>query len=160
MSDRDNLLKIMRGFQTAMLVSHGVDGSLRGRPMAVAEVKEDGDIIFATNLKSLKVSEIENVSNVAVTFQQGSQYAAISGMARVTQDQTLIDRLWSETWRVWFPEGKDDPNLCLLTIDAHTGEFWDNAGLQGLEFVFESLKAVIQGTTPSNDSDQHAKTTL
>ena len=143
-----------------MLVSRTRDGSFHVRPMAVAEIKSDGDTIFATNIESPKIAEIENDSNVLLTFQDGSKFASIVGRARVLRDQAEIDRLWSETWRVWFPKGRTDPALCLLTIDAHAGEYWDNEGLKGLKYVLESIKAVATGTTPQNDTNQHAKVSL
>lgn len=140
MSDRENFFGVIRNFQSAMLVSRRTGGSLHVRPMAVAEIKEDGDTIFATNIASPKIAEIANDPNVLLTFQDGSKFASLIGRARFLRDQAEIDRLWSETWRVWFPKGNDDPALCLLTIDAQAGWYWDNAGLKGLKYVLESIK--------------------
>ena len=128
--------------------------------MAVAEIKEDGRIYFATSLDSPKIVEIESDPNVVVTFQYGSQFASLAGSARILREQGLIERLWSETWRVWFPEGQSDPNLCLITVDSEVGEDWDKAGLQGLKYVFESVKAIAKGTSPPADAKQHAKVSL
>ncbi len=86
----------------------------------------------------------------------------MNGTATVLRDKSLIDQLWSETWRLWFPMGKDDPTLCLLRVDAQSGEYWDRAGSNRLKYLFEGLKAVMQGTTPDVDEDpeQHAKVRL
>ena len=61
---------------------------------------------------------------------------------------------------MWFPQGKSDPNLCFIAVDSEVGEFWDNAGLQGLKYVFESVKAIAKGTSPPADAKQHAKVSL
>jgi len=44
---------------------------------------------------------------------------------------------------VWFPEGKNDPNLCILRIDAREGEFWDNSGAKGMKMLYEAAKAFV-----------------
>ncbi len=72
----------------------------------------------------------------------------------------MIDRLWSEPWRVWFPDGKDDPNLVLLKVEPTGGEYWDNSGLEGMKYVFEGLKAVLKGERPETDATQHAKVAM
>jgi general stress protein 26 len=36
--------------------------------------------------------------------------------------------------RAYFPNGKDDPELVLLQVQAEEGEYWDNQGAQGLKY--------------------------
>jgi hypothetical protein len=72
----------------------------------------------------------------------------------------LIDELWSEAWKVWFPGGKEDPNLCVLAIAPSSAEYWDNGGVEGFKYLYEGLKAVLQKRTPETDDTQHAKVML
>ncbi len=160
MSERENLFNVIRDFKTAMMVSLKTSNAMHVRPMAVAEIDSNGGLYFATRLKSPKVSEIELHPSVLVTFQDGQKFAALEGRATISQDKALIDRLWSETWLTWFPDGKNDPSLCLIKVDPVSGEYWDNAGLRGLKYVFESVKAIATGTTPSSTSDQHGNVSL
>ena len=74
--------------------------------------------------------------------------------------RALIERLWSEAWRVWFPGGKDDPSLCLIRVEAREAEYWDNAGTQGIKYVLEAVKAYAKGETPAVDNKQNAKVGL
>jgi general stress protein 26 len=159
-STQDHLYDLLEGFDTAMLVTTQADGSFRGRPMAVAALKKDADTYFATSLESPKIAEIEAYPDVIVTFQSSSQFAVVKGTASVVRDRAMIDTLWSEAWRLWFPAGKDDPSLCLLKVDAREAEYWDNSGAQGLKFLFEGVKALVQRKRPSNDLKQNAKVTL
>lgn len=76
------------------------------------------------------------------------------------RDRALIDRLWQEDWRLWFPEGKDDPSLCLLKVSAERGEYWDNSGVEGFRFLFEGMKAILQGRTAQKDAGENAKVDL
>lgn len=81
----------------------------------------------------------------------------MSGELSVVQDRLLIELMWKEMWKVWFPEGKTDPNLALLKFTANEGEFWDNTGIKGLKFIYSAAKAYIEGKKPEMDSDQHGK---
>lgn len=157
---RERLYELLKGFSTAMLVTRAPDGMLHARPLAVAHLEPDADAYFSTSIASPKVAEIEADSRVVVTFQNASQFAAIQGRASVVRDRTLIDSLWSDSWRVWFPAGKDDPDLCLLKIDAEFAEYWDNSGFQGIKFAFQSMKAMVTGRQPQKDDRQSAKVNL
>jgi general stress protein 26 len=160
MDNQQNLYDLASSFRNAMLVTRGLDGSLHARPMAVAELEPDADAYFSTSLESPKIAEIEANPEVLVTFQSRAEFATIQGRATVVRDPAQIDRLWSEDWRVWFPKGKDDPNLCLLKISADRGEYWDTSGLEGLKFAFESVKARLAGRTPQKSEVQNAKVEL
>jgi general stress protein 26 len=153
----DRLYDIIKDFDNAMLVTRLADGHSHARPMAVAEIRPDGDIFFTTDIQSPKVAEIARDPEVVVSFQSGSQFAAIAGRAEVVKDPALIERLWSDAWKVWFPGGKDDPSLCLIRVDGREGEYWDNAGAQGIKRAFQSAKAYMQGRTPRIDEKQNAK---
>lgn len=156
-----HLLNLVRDFDTAMVVTRGDGGMLRGRPMAVAAVGDNGELFFSTGLDTAKTKEVEADPHVAIVFQGKVRWASLSGKARIVRDRELIHKLWTEAWKVWFPEGKDDPNICLLTIDAVEGEYWDQAGTRGVRSALEAAKAYIKGTTPKEGGqDQHAKTTL
>jgi general stress protein 26 len=157
---QERLYDVIKDFDNAVLVTSASNGRCHARPMAVAEIREDGDIFFATSTDSPKIAEIAANPDVVVTFQGGKQFAAVSGRAEVVKDRNLIDHLWSEAWKVWFPEGKDDPTLCLIRVDGREGEYWDNAGMQGMKYAFEAAKAYVQGRTPAMDAKQNAKVRL
>ena len=79
------------------------------------------------------------------------------GISRILSDRALVDRLWSATWKVWFPDGKADPELCLLEVSPTAAEYWDQKGGKGLAYLFEAAKAYVQGGTPETNDEQHAK---
>jgi general stress protein 26 len=152
-----HLYELIKDFDEAMLVTRTGNGALHARPMAVAELKPDADAYFATSIDSPKIVEIEAEPQALITFQDSSRFASINGKAVVVRDRAKIDALWSEAWRMWFPKGKDDPTLCLLKIEAISGEYWDNSGAKGLRYAFEGVKALLQGDRPAIDERQHAK---
>jgi general stress protein 26 len=158
---QQHLYDLLKDFSTAMLVSHDAGGRMHARPMAIADLRPDADAYFATSITTPKVQEVQNAPDVLVTFQSATQFASVIGTATIVKDRQLIERLWSEEWRVWFPEGKDAPDLVLIRVEAREGEFWDNSGLHGLKYVFEGVKAVIKGEKLANDKGgAHAKIRL
>ena len=68
--------------------------------------------------------------------------------------------VWSETWRVWFPEGKSDPQICFVFIAPLSGEYWDQSDVKGLKFLFDVASALVQGEKPQPDHNQNAKVAL
>jgi len=153
-----HLYELLKEFSNAMLVSRDPEGQMRARPMAIADLRPDADAYFATSIAAPKVEEVRNAPDVLVSFQSATQFASVRGKATIVRDRQLIDRLWSEEWRVWFPEGKDAPDLCLIKVDAREGEYWDNSGAHGLKYVFEGLKAILKGEKLANDKGgAHAK---
>lgn len=156
--DKKHLEELLKHFHTAMLVTHTEGAGLRARPLALAAVHGEGVLYFATSGASPKVAEIERTPEVAVTLQDSRRYVSIGGTARLTRDRALIDRLWSEAWKLWFPKGKDDPEICIVEVTPHEAEYWDQSGLAGVKFVLEAAKAYASGTKPkASDSGNHAK---
>lgn len=158
---REHLLSLLREFRTAMLVTHAEDGDLRSRPLEVAEVREDATLVFATGLDTPKVAELEDDARVNVVLQDGKRFLSLSGRARLVRERGMIERLWSEPWRVWFPGGKDDPSLVLLEVRPSAAEYWDRSGFKGLKYAFQAARAVARGERPRVDDErQNAKVHL
>jgi general stress protein 26 len=156
-----HLNDLLKNFSTAMMITRSGGRSVHGRPMSVADIGEDGTLYFATSLDSGKLRDIELDPDVTLIFQGGSVYISLQGTAHLSTDPDLIGRLWSEGWRVWFPEGKNDPSLVILTIEPQDAEYWDNSGSKGIGFAMTALKAYITGVRPNEpDAAQHAKVTM
>jgi general stress protein 26 len=156
------LRELLDEFGVGMLVTRTADGSLRARPMALAEAEPDGTLWFATDRHSGKVDELERDGHVAVTMQSKTRFVSLSGTARAVDDRARLSRLWKAEWKVWFPGGKDDPNITLLRVDGTAGEYWDNSGASGLKYLIEAGKAMLSGERPDvgDDPKVHAKVKL
>jgi general stress protein 26 len=157
MDDGAHLYELLKDFDTAMLITRAGDGHLHARPMAIAELRADADAYFVTNIESPKIAEIDADADVLLTFHSARQYAAVYGRVNIVQDRQLIERLWMEAWKVWFPRGKADPSIALLRFDAERGEFWDNAGTGGIQYAFAVARAYVRGETPQTDPERHGR---
>ncbi len=145
------LLAIMKGHSDVMFFNHDAEGTLCGRPMAVAHLDEDGTTYFATGIESEKVADLRMDPEVTLSMQGGREYAIVTGEARISQDRALIDQLWTEAWKLWFPDGKDDPSIAIIIVQPEQGTYWDNSKTQGLSFLLRAAKAALTGKEVERD---------
>jgi len=156
---REHWLKLIRQFNTVMMVTHAEDDRLRARPMGIAQVEDGGRLWFITAMETAKTHEIEEDTRVQIVCQDDySLYLSVGGRAALVEDdRAKIHEVWKESYKVWFPEGKDDPNLILIAFYPEEVEYWDNEGWNKIEYAMETAKAYLTGTTPdAEDDDQHA----
>jgi general stress protein 26 len=95
--------------------------------------------------------------NLSFADESKKVYVSLSGTATVTKDQALIEALWEEPYRAWFPGGKDDPNVAVLRVTVDHGEYWDSPS-SPVAHAFGLVKAVITGERA--DPGDHEKVNL
>lgn len=155
----NNLHDVVKDFDEAMLVTYSARG-IHARPMAIAGLDESMTAYLLTDMNSIKVEEIRANPHALLTFQSAKKFATVSGKLTIDDDHALIEELWKEIWKVWFPIGKSDPNIALLKFTPSEGEFWDNAGMQGLKYVYAAAKAYVAGERSKPDAEQHSKVNM
>lgn len=124
----EKLFKLIGGIEYAMLVTECEDGSLRSRPMSAKTTDADQCIWFLTSKDSAKILEIKNERQVNVSFARPSEktFVSVSGVATVTDDRAKIDEVWTSDAALWFPDGKDDPDLTLIKVEPTDAEYWSS----------------------------------
>ena len=100
---------------------------------------------LATAADSPKVAEIALNPRVNVAYASTSKntYVSVSGRARIVDDREKIEALWSPAMKLFFPGGKDDPNLRLIQVRAETAEYWEGPGTllgKALSFVLSAVQ--------------------
>ena len=156
----DKLRELLQDFDAAMLVTRNSAGQLRSRPMAVADIGPGGTMWFVTERHSGKMEEIARDAHVNVAMQSSMKFVSISGRAMPVDDRAKVAELWNESWKTWFPGGRDDSGLILLKVDGETGEYWDNSGTSGVKYIIEAGKAYLSGEKPrevESDPKVHGK---
>lgn len=155
-STKEHLKELLASFDTAMLITR--DGEQEhARPMALAGVDGANVLWFVTSQWSPKVGEIQQDRRVSATFQSSKRFVALSGTAQLVKDRAKIEALWKAEWKVWFPDGKDDPKISLIRVNVTDAEFWDNAGTNGIKYAFEAAKAVLKGEEPKPVPGVHGR---
>lgn len=148
------LREMIKDVEVAMLTTRQADGKLVSRPLGTQDVEFDGDLWFATGADSEKVREIQADPRVNVAYGSRGRntYVSVSGTASIVRDQAKIDELWSPAMKIFFPGGKDDPNLVLIRVQAESAEYWDGPGTvlgKALYFLMAAMKE-----DPGTMSDQ------
>ena len=158
-----HFFELLHEFDTATLVTRARStGELHGRPMAVAEVDDDGSLWFITNVDSTKVLEVRDDSRAMVSLQSPKQFVTMNGHLELVADRAKVDEVWKEPYRVWF-DGQNDPELVLLKFTPFDGEYWDNAGARGMKYAFEAAKAYLKGQKlepKADDAEVHGRVVL
>jgi len=141
----EKIRELTEGIDFCMLTT--VDGDhLRSRPMSTQQFDFDGDLWFFTDDNTHKIDEIERDNRVCVAYSkpEDNVYLSVSGRAEVVKDRTKIEELWSPILKAWFPEGIDDPTLCLLKIPVEQAEYWDAPSSKIVQ-LFGMVKAIATG---------------
>jgi general stress protein 26 len=156
----ERVWELVEKIGVCMLTTQSGD-SLHARPIearADASDKAAGLIYVVTDMRSPKADEIAARPAVVLTFvdQSENAYLSITGRAKVLRDMAKTRELWRKTDAMWW-SGYDDPNVCLLRIDAMTAELWDGPASKAV-FVWEFLKARVTGAEP--ELGQNRKVTV
>lgn len=154
----EKLNELIKDVQVAMLTT--IDkGVLRSRPMQTQEFEFDGDLWFFSSTDTHKTDEIEKDRRVNVSYAapNSNTYVSVSGTAEIVQDKAKIEEFWNPIYKAWFPEGLDDPTLCLLKIEVEQAEYWDSSS-STLVQVAGFVKALVTGQRA--DVGDHGKVNL
>jgi general stress protein 26 len=131
MSNAESISKvtdIINDSHIGMFTTINEEGALVSRPLAVQEVKDDGDMWFFTSANSSQVAHIRANSRVNVSFGQRTEWVSVAGTAEVVTDRQLIHDKWNQVVEAWFPDGPDTPEVVLLHVDSDSAEYWTSPG--------------------------------
>lgn len=147
---------LLKQFNNAILITHAPGGNLRARPMAIAHLDDACQLWFLSPRESAKIHEIEDNTKVHIVCQnENSSYVSMSGRASLVDDRAQVKTIWKEPFRVWFPNGPEDPNCVLIAVKPEEGEYWDNSGMNKVKYLYEAAKAYLSGETPHIDKEIH-----
>jgi general stress protein 26 len=100
------------------------------RPLQTLEFDAGGELVFFTAADSRKIDELQANPDVNIAYANpGKQvYVSVRGTAHIDRDRATIDALWSPVQKIFFPQGKDDPNLVVLRVRVRDAAYWEPAG--------------------------------
>lgn len=141
----EKIKELTEGIDFCMLTTND-GGVLRSRPMSTQQTDFDGDLWFFTSEDTHKVEEIEKDDRVAVAYSNPGKntFVSISGKGSISKDKAKMEELWSPVLKAWFPEGLNDPKLCLLKVESDQAEYWEGSS-STLVQLFGMVKAIATG---------------
>lgn len=126
--------------RTLFLGLDGVDDG-HAQPMTALRDKDaDGGPIwfFTTRDNGLVQAMREGHRAMAHFASKGHDlWATLHGNLVLDNDRTAIDRLWNPFVAAWYEDGKDDPRLQLIRLDAERAQIWlnENSLLAGVKLL-------------------------
>src|SRR6185295_14215623 len=148
--DLQKLRDMVKDIDFCMLTTVDEYGDLHSRPMSAnGEIDPNGSLWFFTGASSHKVSEVAKLPKVSISFAEpkSQRYISITGVAQVVRDRKRIEELWKPEFKMWFPEGKDDPEIALLRIDLVKAEYWDSPS-STVGYVLSFVSSLVTGKQP------------
>jgi general stress protein 26 len=148
--DLEKLRQLVKDIDFCMLTTIDENGDLHSRPMSAnGDIDHTGNLWFFTGVSSHKVSEVKSTPKVNVSFAdpQNQNYVSITGAAELVRDRKKIDELWKPEFKMWFPKGKDDPEVALLRISLEKAEYWDSPS-STIAYAFNFVSALVTGEQP------------
>jgi general stress protein 26 len=129
-ADLRKLGELIDGIEVAMLTTHASDGSMVSRPLQTLELDHSGELVFFTGADSHKVDELRANPDVNIAYAnpRNQSYVSVRGTASIDRDRATIEELWSPVQKIFFPQGKDDPNLVVLRVRVRDAAYWESAG--------------------------------
>jgi general stress protein 26 len=112
--------------------------------MALIRIDDDGTIYLTASVDSANAEAIYRDPRVSVSVQQRKGFAMLVGEARVSRDRMLIDELWEDTWSIWYPDGKNDPDIAILVVSPIEATYWPKMGHR-LSHLFRVARARLTG---------------
>ena len=107
-------------------------------------IQDDPHIYFLTHQSSRKVMQLAARPQVGLTIISANCYLVMTGSAQISRDPELIRRLWSPTYRAWFPEGRDDREATAIRVAVERIDYWEPPGYQLVRLV-QAAQAVLTG---------------
>lgn len=136
--------KLVEEIGVCMFITNHRNEHEHTRPMRVTEVEEGGVLWFYTDIRSIKVEEVNTDNTVHLTFAHPGKesYLDVWGSAEVITDRQLIKEKWSAINKAWFPKGSDDPNAALLKVTPQECYYWDSEAGKMVQFIKMAVAAV------------------
>jgi general stress protein 26 len=154
-----DLAEKLKDIKFCMLTTTKEDGTLQSRPMVPQKLEPknfQGDFWFFTKRETVKVESIKKDQHVNLAFADPDHqvYISISGIAEPVEDKKKMKEFWNPVLKAWFPEGLNDPEICLIRVRSQTADIWDSPSSKVVQAA-GLAKATLTGK--SYEGDDHFK---
>lgn len=146
--EMSRLARHLDGQRTAMLSFSDEHGQITARPMTPLEMDERGEIWMLASRQRMAPHFVAALrqANLSISDESHALYISIAGVARLSDDTSRKQALWSAMARPWFPQGADDPDLVLLALQPQLADIWDGPANDAVRLL--ALTASIAASRP------------
>jgi general stress protein 26 len=125
---KKKLTDIIEEIKTCMFTTTDEVCNVFSRPMVTIRLDNEGNLWFFTSEDSGKITDIPHDRQVILVYSHPGKntYMNVYGSCSVSTDKNKMNELWLPALRSWFPQGLEDPALCLLKVSIEEASYWDN----------------------------------
>lgn len=138
----DELRDRVDSIRTVMLTTIDEAGTLSSRPLTVADVDDEGHVVFVVGKDADWV--VAGVSAANVAFVDDRTWVSVAGRLTFSDHGDLLDELWNPMVANFFPDGKESATVAHLASDRW--EYW--TAPNRVAQVYEMVKGKVTGEMP------------
>ncbi len=163
-SSRTHLRNALKEFTSMMVATYDKTGKhprLHVEPMLLAKIDDDCTLTFVTRLEGVKPNRGESPPEDGnVIAQSLTRQITMLGTVEYSNDRKQISDVWKLPFNLFLGSDKSDENVWLITFKPRDAELWDLSGRNGLRFLFDAAKSLLQRKRPDFSNNQHEKLKL
>jgi general stress protein 26 len=150
--------KLVNEINVCMFITNNQEND-HTRPMATVEVEENGTLWFFTDIRSIKVKEVNKDHTVHLVYAHPGKesYLDVWGEASIVTDMQSKKDKWTPFVKAWFPDGVDDSNLALLKVEPQDVYYWDAEAGRMVSFLKIIAGAITGKPALSSDAQGSLK---
>lgn len=94
-------------------------------------------IYFTTNTSSMRVSQYTNNPKACIYFCDKRFFRGVmlTGIMEVLKDNASKEMIWRDGDEMYYPEGVEDPDYCVLKFTANKGRFYSNFKSEDFDII-------------------------
>lgn len=139
MNNKEGIKSLLAPDKMIFLITTGTDGRPDVRAMAPAQCEEVKTVWMLTCKQSEKYSQLRQNPQCllyATVSEDSQEYLELRlwGRIELLDDAATRTKIWRDDYAIYFPGGKDDPNLCVLKFTADSGTVQTQTGKEKIIF--------------------------
>lgn len=142
----EKFTELIREVSVCMFTTMDQNRDITSRPMYTSTVDDEGNVWFFTNEFSEKINEVSADNSVHLIYSHPLKniYVDVKGSCRVVIDPKKMEELWNPVLEGWFPQGLQDPKLCLVKVETEEAHFW-NKSTSKMGLLFRMIRSLAKG---------------
>jgi len=147
---KERLWKEIAKVRYGMLGLVGEKSGGHFQPMTAFCEPETGQIWFFTRTETDLARAARGPADAMFVVQAKDQHfqACIGGRLEQQYDRARMDKYWNPIVAAWYPDGKDDPQLTMLRLQANDAQVWLSE-TSPVRFFWEIAKANVTHDEPN-----------
>jgi general stress protein 26 len=147
--NRDSVARfreLVKDVHICMFTTIDENQQVSSRPMFTSRVDGEGNVWFFTNEFSEKINEVskDNIVNLIYAHPVKNIYANVKGTCSLIIDRKKMEELWDPHLKSWFPEGLEDPMICLVKVSTESAYYWNNNSSK-MGLLFQMIRSMAKG---------------